>query len=121
MPVYINMNEANLKTNFLGITDTQTIAILTAGALLTVLILTGVLTGPAWIFALGLALLASYGVFYLFDNVSNSISNALFNAYNALSNFLGGNNTLTDIIFSIIIIALMLGLAYLGYEIYENF
>jgi hypothetical protein len=121
MPVYINGYVPVQQDNILGITNTQTIALLAAGALIGVLIITGVVTAPAWITALVLGLIASYAGLYTFDNIKNSITLALNNAYDAIQQFLGGNNTLTDIVFSIIIIALMIGLAYLGYEIYENF
>lgn len=121
MPVYIDINAAHDDDNALGITDTQTIAIATAGAILTVLILTGVIASPALIVAGVLALLASYGGLYVFDNVSNSVSNALANVYGSLFNMFGQNSKIADIIISVIIIVLCLGLAYLGYEIYENF
>ena len=119
MPVYININATHSTENVLGITKSQTIALVAASALIVALAIGGIITIPALI-ALVLGLLAAYGALYTYDNISNSISKALTGAFNSLYNMFGGNTTAADFVFAVIIIAAILTLAYLGYEIYEN-
>lgn len=119
MSVYLNIDQTNTSENILGITDPQTIALVAAAALVIALAVGGIITIPALI-GLVLGLLAAYGAIYTYDNISNSITNALSGLYNGISNILGGNTTAADFIFAVIIIAVILTLAYLGYEIYEN-
>ena len=120
MPVYINIDATHSRENIIGITESQTIALVAAAALIAALAVGGIITIPALI-ALVLGLLAAYGALYTYDNISNSISNALTGAFNSLYNMFGGNTTAADFVFAVIIIAAILTLAYLGYEIYENF